>query len=56
VVKAYQFLSAEKREYVLSSNCCAVAPIETNVTEADGAISDATFFRQNICAYKECLE
>lgn len=44
IVKAYQFLSAEKREYVLSKQLlrCGTS-IGANVTEANGAISDADF-------------
>lgn len=53
IVKAYQFLSAEKREYVLPKQLlrCGTS-IGANVTEANGAISDAEIF----IAYKECLE
>ena len=57
VVKAYQFLSAEKREYVLSKQLlrCGTS-IGANVTEANGAISDADFSAKISIAYKECLE
>ena len=57
VVKAYQFLSVEKREYVLSKQLlrCGTS-IGTNVTEANGAISDADFSAKISIAYKECLE
>ncbi len=57
VVKAYQFLSTEKREYVLSKQLlrCGTS-IGANVTEANGAISDADFSAKISIAYKECLE
>jgi len=57
IVKAYQFLSAEKREYVLSKQLlrCGTS-IGANVTEANGAISDADFSANISIAYKECLE
>ena len=57
VVKAYQFLSTEKREYVLSKQLlrCGTS-IGANVTEANGAISDADFSAKMSIAYKECLE
>lgn len=57
VVKAYQFLSAEKRKYVLSKQLlrCGTS-IGANVTEANGAISDADFSAKMSVAYKECLE
>lgn len=57
VVKAYQFLSAEKREYVLLKQLlrCGTS-IGANVTEANGAISDADFSAKISIAYKECLE
>ena len=57
VIRAYQFLSAEKREYVLSKQLlrCGTS-IGANVTEANGAISDADFSAKISIAYKECLE
>ena len=57
VVKAYQFLSAERHEYVLSKQLlrCGTS-IGANVTEANGAISDADFSAKISIAYKECLE
>ncbi|MDQ2771406.1 MAG: four helix bundle protein [Bacteroidota bacterium] len=57
VVKAYQFISTEKREYVLSKQLlrCGTS-IGANVTEANGAISDADFSAKISIAYKECLE
>lgn len=57
VVKAYQFIAAEKREYVLSKQLlrCGTS-IGANVTEANGAISDADFSAKISIAYKECLE
>ena len=52
VVKAYQFLSTEKREYVLSGQLlrCGTS-IGANVTEANGAISDADFSAKISIAY-----
>ncbi|MDQ2793218.1 MAG: four helix bundle protein [Bacteroidota bacterium] len=57
VVKAYQFLSTEKRESILSKQLlrCGTS-IGANVTEANGAISDADFSAKISIAYKECLE
>ncbi|ALW83944.1 four helix bundle protein [Hymenobacter sedentarius] len=57
VVKAYQFLSSEKRKFVLSKQLlrCGTS-IGANVTEANGAISDADFSAKISIAYKECLE
>ena len=44
VVRAYQFLSKEKREYVLAKQLlrCGTS-IGANVAEANGALSDAEF-------------
>jgi four helix bundle protein len=56
-VRAYQFLSSEKREYVLSKQLlrCGTS-IGANVAEANGAISDADFSAKISIAYKESLE
>lgn len=57
VVRAYQFLSQEKREYVLSKQLlrCGTS-IGANVAEANGALSDADFSVKISISYKECLE
>ncbi|RZK36464.1 MAG: four helix bundle protein [Hymenobacter sp.] len=57
VVRAYQHLSQERREYVLSKQLlrCGTS-IGANVAEANGAISDADFSAKISIAYKECLE
>lgn len=57
IVKAYRFLSAEKKEFVLSKQLlrCGTA-IGANIAEANGAISDADFSAKMSIAYKECLE
>ena len=56
-VKAYQHLSQERREYVLSKQLlrCGTS-IGANVAEANGAISEADFSAKISIAYKECLE
>jgi four helix bundle protein len=56
VVKAYQFLSVEKREYVLSKQLlrCGTS-IGANVAEANGAISDADFSAKISIAYQRVL-
>ncbi len=56
-VRAYQFLSVEKREYVLSKQLlrCGTS-IGANVAEANGALSDADFSAKISISYKECLE
>lgn len=57
VVRAYQFLSQEKREYVLAKQLlrCGTS-IGANVAEANGALSDAEFSAKISISYKECLE
>ena len=57
VVWAYQFLSQEKREYVLSKQLlrCGTS-IGANVAEANGALSNAEFSAKVSISYKECLE
>lgn len=57
VVKAYQFLSQEKKEFVLSKQLlrCGTS-IGANVSEANGAISDADFSAKISISYKESLE
>ena len=57
IVRAYQFLSQEKREYVLSKQLlrCGTS-IGANVAEANGGLTDADFSAKISIAYKECLE
>lgn len=57
IVKAYQFLSAEKREFILSKQLLkSGTSIGANVAEANGAISTADFSSKISISYKECLE
>ncbi len=57
VVKGYQFLSKEKREFILSKQLLkSGTSIGTNVSEANGAISKADFSSKISIAYKESLE
>ena len=57
VVKAYQYLTKEKKEFVLSKQLlrCGTS-IGANISEANGAISKADFSNKISIAYKECLE
>ena len=57
VVKGYQFLSKEKREFILSKQLlrCGTS-IGANISEANGAISKADFSSKISIAYKESLE
>ncbi|WP_414654686.1 four helix bundle protein [Hymenobacter sp.] len=57
IIKAYQFLTSEKKEFVLSKQVlrCGTA-IGANIAEANGAISDADFSAKMSIAYKESLE
>ena len=57
IVKAYQHLTQEKREFVLSKQLlrCGTS-IGANVAEANGGISKADFSNKISIAYKECLE
>ena len=57
IVKAYQYLTSKKREFVLSKQMlrCGTS-IGANVSEANGAISKADFSNKISIAYKECLE
>ena len=57
VVKAYQYLEKEKREFILAKQLlrCGTS-IGANIAEANGAISDAEFSAKLSIAYKECLE
>jgi four helix bundle protein len=57
VVKMYQHLSQEKREFVLSKQVLrSGTSIGANVVEAQGAISKKDFSAKISIAYKEALE
>ena len=57
IVKAYQYLCEEKKEYVLSKQMLrSGTSIGANIAEANGAISEADFSSKFSIAYKECLE
>lgn len=57
IVKAYQYLCQEKKEYVLSKQMLrSGTSIGANIAEANGGISDADFSNKISIAYKECLE
>jgi four helix bundle protein len=57
VVKAYQYIVSEKKEFILSKQLLrSGTSIGANVAEANGAISDADFSAKVSIAYKECLE
>jgi len=57
VVKSYQFLSDEKREFILSKQMLrSGTSIGANIAEANGAISKADFSAKLSISYKECLE
>jgi four helix bundle protein len=57
VAKAYQFLSKEKKEFVISKQLFrSGTSIGANIAEANGAISKADFSNKISIAYKECLE
>ncbi|HEY9691169.1 MAG TPA: four helix bundle protein [Oculatellaceae cyanobacterium] len=57
VVKAYQYLTNEKKEFVLSKQLIrSGTSIGANIAEANGAISIADFSNKMSIAYKECLE
>lgn len=57
VVKTYQFLSGDKREFILSKQFLrSGTSIGANVSEANGAISKADFSAKISIAYKESLE
>lgn len=57
IVKVYQFLIENKKEYMLSKQIlrCGTS-ITANIAEANEAISDAYFSAKISIAYKECLE
>lgn len=57
IVKAYQHLCQEKKEYVLSKKMLrSGTSIGANIAEANSAISNAEFSNKISFAYKECLE
>lgn len=57
IVKAYQYLREEKKEYVLSKQLLrSGTSIGANIAEANGGISEADFSSKISIAYKECLE
>lgn len=57
IVRAYQYLTEGKREFVLSKQLLkSGTSIGANVAEANGAISTADFSAKMSIAYKECLE
>jgi four helix bundle protein len=57
IVKGYQFLSKEKREFIISKQLLkSGTSIGANVSEANGAISKAYFSSKISIAYKEALE
>jgi four helix bundle protein len=57
IVKMYQHLSQEKREFILSKQVLrSGTSIGANVTEAQGAISKRDFSAKISIAYKEALE
>ena len=57
IVKAYQFLVKEKKEFVLSKQLLrSGTSIGANLAEANDAISKAEFSNKISIAYKECLE
>jgi four helix bundle protein len=56
VVKAYQYIVNQKKEFVLSKQLLrSGTSIGANIAEANGAISDADFSAKVSIAYKECL-
>ncbi len=57
VVKAYQFLKSEKKEYIISKQFVrSGTSIGANIAEANGAVSRKEFSQKIGIAYKECLE
>jgi len=57
IVRAYQYLCKQKKEYVLSKQLlrCGTS-IGANIAEANGAISQNDFSAKISISYKECLE
>jgi four helix bundle protein len=57
IVKAYQYLCEENKEYILSKQLLrSGTSIGANIAEANGAISQADFSNKISISYKECLE
>lgn len=57
IVRAYQHLCEDKKEYILSKQMLrSGTSIGANIAEANGAISSADFSSKISIAYKECLE
>jgi four helix bundle protein len=57
VVKAYQYISINKKEFVLSKQMLrSGTSIGASIAEAIGAISKEYFSNKICIAYKECLE
>jgi len=57
IVKAYQFLQTDKKEFVLSKQLLrSGTSIGANLAEANGAISENDFSAKISIAYKESLE
>ena len=57
IVKSYQYLSNEKKEFILSKQLLrSGTSIGANISEANGAISKANFSAKLSISYKECLE
>ena len=57
IVRAYQYLCEEKREYVLSKQFLrAGTSIGANLAEAECAISRNDFLAKVYIAFKECAE
>ena len=57
IIKAYQYLTNEKREFILSKQLIrSGTSIGANIAESKGAISKADFSNKISIAYKECLE
>ncbi len=57
IVNACKHLQKEQKEFVLSKQLLrSGTSIGANITEANGAISEADFSNKISIAYKECLE
>ncbi|MDD4181917.1 MAG: four helix bundle protein [Victivallaceae bacterium] len=57
MIKMYQHLTKEKREFILSKQVLrSGTSIGANIREANGAQSDKDFFAKIMIAYKESLE
>lgn len=57
IVKLYQYLCEEKKEYILSKQLLrSGTSIGANLSEAACAMSDKDFLAKNYIAFKECAE